>query len=48
MKRIEKAAQSPAEMTDQPSEFGENPPNASIDGFGKPRIWRRSDSGGIE
>jgi hypothetical protein len=48
VKRVEKAAQSPAEMTDQPSELGENSPNTLRDWFGKPRIGGRSDSGGIE
>jgi len=48
MKRVEKAAQAPAEMTDQPSELGENSPNTLREWFGKPRIGGRSDSGGIE
>jgi len=48
VKRVEKAAQSPAEMTDQPSQVGENSPNTLRNWLGKPRIWRRSDSGGIQ
>jgi hypothetical protein len=47
VKGIDKAAQTAAEMTDQPSKIGENLPNTSKGWSGKPRIWRRCDSGGI-
>src|SRR5262249_60913259 len=47
VKRVEKAAQSPAEMAGQPSELGEKSPNTLRDWFSASRIGGRSDSGGM-
>jgi hypothetical protein len=48
VKRVEKAAQSAAEMTDQPSEIGEGLQNASPDWPERLRIVGGRDSGGIQ